>query len=512
MDRYEKLTRIGEGAYGVVFKCRHRDTGDIVAIKKFTDSEDDPVIHRIAMREIRTLKQLKHPNLINLIEVFKRKRRLHLVFQYVDHTLLKELEQHPNGLDRTQIRKLTWQLLQALHFCHTHNCIHRDVKPENILITKTGQLKLCDFGFARLLTGPGDEYTDYVATRWYRAPELLVGDTQYGPPVDIWAVGCVVAEMLTGLPLWPGRSDLDQLHLITRTMGDLVPRHREIFEKNMFFKGYKLQVPENKSCLDEKFKTLSPPLTSKELDFLQCCLTMDPTERSNAEMLLKHPHMEFHGKHFQYTSIELRQVPGASGDGHWTPTNTTKKKDKATPTGHFKSMLTGQGVVSNMRKKSQSQPLSVAIPQASQAAVPTSEGHVRHSTNTTPQLLDPSASPSQAGGNNSPATRQPWFTTGIVGQGYYSTTLPSLTTTSQAQPHPTSQSPVSHPKIPAWKSPPKAIQGVTLTGTAVTMNPATTGFSAETGSMLNVNNSNSGTGSNTTTTSTIGLRVHFPTI
>ncbi|VDP21860.1 unnamed protein product [Echinostoma caproni] len=97
MDRYEKLTRIGEGAYGVVFKCRHRDTGDIVAIKKFTDSEEDPVIHRIAMREIRTLKQLKHPNLINLIEVFKRKRRLHLVFQYVDHTLLHELEQNPKG-------------------------------------------------------------------------------------------------------------------------------------------------------------------------------------------------------------------------------------------------------------------------------------------------------------------------------------------------------------------------------------------------------------------------------
>ncbi|KAF7256574.1 hypothetical protein EG68_06665 [Paragonimus skrjabini miyazakii] len=219
MDRYEKLTRIGEGAYGVVFKCRHRDTGDIVAIKKFTDSEEDPVIHRIAMREIRTLKQLKHPNLINLIEVFKRKRRLHLVFQYVDHTLLHELEQHTNGLDRLQIRKLTWQLLQAVYFCHAHNCIHRDVKPENILITKTGQLKLCDFGFARLLTGPGDEYTDYVATRWYRAPELLVGDTQYGPPVDVWAIGCVVAEMMTGMPLWPGRSDLDQLHLITRTLG-----------------------------------------------------------------------------------------------------------------------------------------------------------------------------------------------------------------------------------------------------------------------------------------------------
>ncbi|KAL5963600.1 Cyclin-dependent kinase-like 1 [Taenia solium] len=205
MERYEKIARIGEGAYGVVFKCRNRQTGELVAIKKFTESEEDP--------------QLKHPNLINLIEVFKRKKRLHLVFQYVDHTLLNELEQNPKGLKRSQVVEFTWQLLQAVNFCHERNFIHRDVKPENILITKTRQLKLCDFGFARTLTGPDDRYTDYVATRWYRAPELLVGDTQYGPPVDIWAIGCVVAEMLTGSPLWPGRSDLDQLFQIINTLG-----------------------------------------------------------------------------------------------------------------------------------------------------------------------------------------------------------------------------------------------------------------------------------------------------
>ncbi|KAF8572083.1 hypothetical protein P879_03120 [Paragonimus westermani] len=417
MDRYEKLTRIGEGAYGVVFKCRHRDTGDIVAIKKFTDSEEDPVIHRIAMREIRTLKQLKHPNLINLIEVFKRKRRLHLVFQYVDHTLLHELEQHTNGLDRLQIRKLTWQLLQAVYFCHAHNCIHRDVKPENILITKTGQLKLCDFGFARLLTGPGDEYTDYVATRWYRAPELLVGDTQYGPPVDVWAIGCVVAEMMTGMPLWPGRSDLDQLHLITRTLGDLVPRHREIFEKNLFFKGYKLPVPENQGNLEDKFKSLQPPIIPKELNFLQCCLTMDPPERLNTESLLKHPFMEWHGKQTHYYHAELKQVSSAGGgDGHWVPT-TRKKNDRGHGLNMMRPTAINQVPTTNAVKR-RTQPAA----QCQQPAAPLPSSQLpdscgRNQGAVTPQNLDPGVSTPQ--GHGQFASRTNWFNSGIVGQGYH---------------------------------------------------------------------------------------------
>lgn len=188
MERYERLSKIGEGSYGVVFKCRNRETGQLVAIKKFVESEEDPLIRKIAMREIRMLKNLKHPNLINLMEVFRRKKRLHLVFEYCDHTVLNELEKYPKGVPEPLTKRIIWQTIQALAYCHQHNCIHRDVKPENILLTKDLVVKLCDFGFARILS-PGENYTDYVATRWYRAPELLVGDTQYGPPVDVWAIG-----------------------------------------------------------------------------------------------------------------------------------------------------------------------------------------------------------------------------------------------------------------------------------------------------------------------------------
>ncbi|XP_048209032.1 cyclin-dependent kinase-like 4 isoform X2 [Perognathus longimembris pacificus] len=248
MEKYEKLAKIGEGSYGVVFKCRNKASGQVVAIKKFVESEDDPVVKKIALREIRMLKQLKHPNLVNLIEVFRRKRKMHLVFEYCDHTLLNELERNPNGVADGVIKSVLWQTLQALNFCHKHNCIHRDVKPENILITKQGIIKICDFGFARILI-PGDAYTDYVATRWYRAPELLVGDTKYGSSVDIWAIGCVFAELLTGQPLWPGKSDVDQLYLIIRTLGKLIPRHQSIFKSNQFFHGISIPEPEDMGCL-----------------------------------------------------------------------------------------------------------------------------------------------------------------------------------------------------------------------------------------------------------------------
>ncbi|XP_075469953.1 cyclin-dependent kinase-like 1 [Ascaphus truei] len=288
MEKFERIGKIGEGSYGVVFKCRNRDTGQIVAIKKFLESEDDPVIKKIALREIRMLKQLKHRNLVNLLEVFRRKRKLHLVFEYCDHTVLHELDRYPRGVPEHHVKSITWQTLQAVNFCHRHNCIHRDVKPENILITKHSVIKLCDFGFARILTGPSDYYTDYVATRWYRSPELLVGDTQYGPPVDVWAVGCVFAELLSGVPLWPGKSDVDQLYLIRKTLGDLIPRHQQVFSTNQFFSGVSIPDPENMEPLESKF----PNISSLALGLMKGCLHMDPAERLTCQQLLEHPYFD----------------------------------------------------------------------------------------------------------------------------------------------------------------------------------------------------------------------------
>ncbi|XP_055879191.1 cyclin-dependent kinase-like 1 isoform X2 [Biomphalaria glabrata] len=318
MDKYEKINKIGEGSYGVVFKCRNRETSQLVAIKKFVESEEDPLIKKIAMREIRMLKQLKHPNLVNLIEVFRRRKRLHLVFEYVDHTVLNELDRHPKGVPEKLVQRIIYQTLLAVNFCHQHNTIHRDVKPENILINRQGQVKLCDFGFARVLTGPGGEYTDYVATRWYRAPELLVGDTQYGPPVDVWAIGCVFAELLTGQAIWPGRSDVDQLYLIRKTLGDLIPRHLEIFSNNAFFKGMSIPEPERLEPLEERYPMMSP----SAMNFLQSCVQMDPEERGTCAQLLQHPYMDANresGIEFSKAKPEIRKNQNKSRASNYPP-------------------------------------------------------------------------------------------------------------------------------------------------------------------------------------------------
>ncbi|XP_059048123.1 cyclin-dependent kinase-like 4 [Achroia grisella] len=312
MERYEKLAKLGEGSYGLVYKCRNRDTGEIVAVKKFVENEDDPLIRKIALREIRMLKNLKHPNLVNLIEVFRRKRKLHLVFEYCDHTVLHELEKYPAGCPELLSKQIIWQTLQGVAYCHRHNCIHRDVKPENILLTSEGVVKLCDFGFARMIS-PGESYTDYVATRWYRAPELLVGDTMYSTPVDVWAIGCVFAELLSSEAMWPGKSDLDQLYLIRKTLGDLLPRHMTIFSQNTFFQGMALPEPTTLEPLEKK---IPQRYAHNELvvDFLKKCLDKDPMMRWTCEQLLRHPIFENflftvpHSDHEEYEKARRAQV------------------------------------------------------------------------------------------------------------------------------------------------------------------------------------------------------------
>ncbi|XP_074169622.1 cyclin-dependent kinase-like 3 isoform X4 [Rhinolophus sinicus] len=283
MEMYETLGKVGEGSYGTVMKCKHKNTGQIVAIKIFYEKPEKSV-NKIATREIKFLKQFRHENLVNLIEVFRQKKKIHLVFEFIDHTILDELQHYCHGLESKRLRKYLFQILRAIDYLHNNNIIHRDIKPENILVSKSGITKLCDFGFARTLAAPGDIYTDYVATRWYRAPELVLKDTSYGKPVDIWALGCMIIEMATGNPFLPSSSDLDLLHKIVLKVGNLTPHLQNIFSQSPIFAGVVLPQVQHHENARKKY----PKLNGLLADIVHACLQIDPAERMSSTDLLHH--------------------------------------------------------------------------------------------------------------------------------------------------------------------------------------------------------------------------------
>ncbi|NXP93916.1 CDKL2 protein, partial [Passerina amoena] len=324
MDKYQVLGLVGEGSYGMVTKCRNRESGQIVAVKKFLESDDDAAVRKIALREIKLLKQLRHENLVNLLDVCKRKKRWYLVFEFVDHTVLDDLEDSPSGLDFERVRKYLFQIMRAIAFCHSHNIIHRDIKPENILVSQSGVVKLCDFGFARPLATSGEAYTDYVATRWYRAPELLVGDSKYGRPVDVWAVGSLITEMLTGEPLFPGDSDIDQLYHITKCLGNLIPRQQELFYKNPLFAGMKLPEVKELESLEKRY----PKLPAAALELAKECLQIDPDKRPSCAQLLQGDFFNKDGFAERFTQ-ELKQIIQKDARNHqFQKKSKINKRDK----------------------------------------------------------------------------------------------------------------------------------------------------------------------------------------
>ncbi|XP_045522028.1 cyclin-dependent kinase-like 1 [Pieris brassicae] len=300
MDKYEQLSVVGEGSYGVVLKCRRRDNGNLVAIKKFLETEDDAAVRKMALREIRMLKKLRHDHLVNMIEVFRRKRRFYLVFEYLDHTLLDELEATSGGLGEETAKKHLFQLLKGVEYCHQNSIIHRDVKPENVLVSNNGIVKLCDLGFARALAAPGEPYTEYVATRWYRAPELLVAEHRYGPEVDIWAIGCLFSEMLTGDPLFPGDSDIDQLALIIKTVGKLAPRHQQVVSRLSGGAALSSGPVGTRSNL---------PGSGLAKELLAASLRTEPRARPSASALLRHKYFIADGFSENFNA-ELRKKLG----------------------------------------------------------------------------------------------------------------------------------------------------------------------------------------------------------
>ncbi|CAF0736311.1 unnamed protein product [Didymodactylos carnosus] len=236
-------------------------------------------------RELKILQSLKYENVVELIEWFREKKQVYLVFEYVEWNMLQVLQDQPDGLPDNQVRNLTYQLINAIYWCHSREIIHRDIKPENLLIGKNWVLKLCDFGFARELDKAScDYYTDYVATRWYRAPELLIG-LPYGKGVDVWAIGCIMAELSTGQAIFPGESDIDQLYRIQKSLGPLPAKHFEALRSNPKFEGLKFPAIQQLETLEQRYNHI---LSSDLLSLLKITLRVSANDRWTAEQCKQH--------------------------------------------------------------------------------------------------------------------------------------------------------------------------------------------------------------------------------
>ncbi|XP_029938524.1 cyclin-dependent kinase-like 5 isoform X1 [Salarias fasciatus] len=320
MNKFEVLGIVGEGAYGVVLKCRHKETNEIVAIKKFKDSEENEEVKETTLRELKMLRTLKQENIVELKEAFRRRGKLYLVFEYVEKNMLELLEELPNGVPAEKVRSYIFQLIKAIHWCHKHDIVHRDIKPENLLISADDVLKLCDFGFARNLSeGTDANYTEYVATRWYRSPELLLG-APYGKAVDMWSVGCILGELSDGQPLFPGESEIDQLFTIQKVLGPLPPEQMKLFYNNPRFHGLRFPAVNHPQTLERRYLGI---IGGGLLDLLKSLLLLNPTERFLTEQSLNH-----------HAFQTLRQVE-RPGPPTPTPVRSSKRKphhgDNTTP-------------------------------------------------------------------------------------------------------------------------------------------------------------------------------------
>uniref|UniRef100_K1PQR1 Cyclin-dependent kinase-like 5 n=1 Tax=Magallana gigas TaxID=29159 RepID=K1PQR1_MAGGI len=250
------------------------------------------------------LRTLKQENIVELREAFRRKGKLYLVFEYVERNMLELLEEMPNGVPTEKVKSYTYQLCKAIQWCHCQDIIHRDIKPENLLISKNDTLKLCDFGFARSIHGGlVGVYTDYVATRWYRSPELLLGSA-YGKAVDIWSIGCILGELSDGQPLFPGESEIDQLYVIQKVMGPLPSDQMKMFYANPRFSGLKFPSVVRPQTLPKRYHGI---LSGVLIDFMDKTLKLDPNQRFLIEDCLEHE--AFRTEHLlNRNQIQLRRI------------------------------------------------------------------------------------------------------------------------------------------------------------------------------------------------------------
>lgn len=281
MDQYHTIKQLGDGTYGSVMLARKQDTSQLVAIKRMKKkfySWDECV----NLKEVKSLRKLNHPNIIKLKEVVRENNQLYFVFEYMKENLYQMLKDRDRLLSDSVVRNIIYQVLQGLAFMHKNGFFHRDLKPENLLCTGPDLVKIADFGLARE-TRSQPPYTDYISTRWYRAPEVLLRATNYSSPIDLWAVGCIMAEVYSLRPLFPGSSEIDQIFKICTILG--TPERKDWED------GYRLAASMNfhwPQCVATNLKTAVSNASNDGLTVMTDLMKWNPKERPTATQVLRY--------------------------------------------------------------------------------------------------------------------------------------------------------------------------------------------------------------------------------
>ncbi|CAL9239767.1 unnamed protein product [Arabidopsis halleri] len=292
VDEFERLNKIDEGTYGVVYRAKDKKTGEIVALKKVKMEKEREGFPLTSLREINILLSFHHPSIVDVKEVVVGSSldSIFMVMEYMEHDLKALMETMKQRFSQSEVKCLMLQLLEGVKYLHDNWVLHRDLKTSNLLLNNRGELKICDFGLARQYGSPLKPYTHLVVTLWYRAPELLLGAKQYSTAIDMWSLGCIMAELLMKAPLFNGKTEFDQLDKIFRILGT---PNESIWPGFSKLPGVKVNfVKHQYNLLRKKFPATSftgaPVLSDAGFDLLNKLLTYDPERRITVDEALKH--------------------------------------------------------------------------------------------------------------------------------------------------------------------------------------------------------------------------------